>query len=199
MKFQDLSESDKQRARDEYTSEGYLDYDWWDGVYEDAVNVAEILGIEIATRGEHNEIDIRFSGFCCQGDGACFAGEYRWAKNACTEIVKYAPLDSELLRIAQQLTLLQITRRLLGLEPFSATITMNGRYSHSGTMDAELHFEEDEEDPVDAIEATVTQLMRDFADWIYAQLETENNWLYSAECVDDALEDKEFDEDGVEV
>lgn len=202
MKFQELSDSDKQKAREAYTGEGYLDHDWWDSIYEDAVTVGKILGIEIATRGKHDETDINFSGFWSQGDGASFAGSYRYAPDACAKIAEHAPENKELLRIAQQLTALQIARRVCGFEPFSATVTKSGRYSHSGTMSVEVNSEDenDEHNEVSAdLEEAVTQLMRDFADWIYTQLEAENDWLYSDECVDQYLEEKEFDETGVEV
>ena len=44
----------------------------------------------------------------------------------------------------------------------------------------------------------MTRLMRSFADWIYKQLEDEDDWLNSDECIDERLNesDDEFDEDG---
>ena len=49
FKFEELSERAKQKAREEYTSGEYPGYDWWDGVYEDAVRMGQMLGIEIGT------------------------------------------------------------------------------------------------------------------------------------------------------
>jgi len=111
--------------------------------------------------------------------------------------------DEELIRIAQELALLQVTRRIKGLEPFSATIKADGRYSHSRTMSVALSGWDDDDgmsdDPVAEIEESVTKLMRDFADWIYKQLETEYDYLCSDEYVNEHLEDSDdlFDEDGV--
>ena len=44
--FDELSDEAKQKAI-EHWREGYLDYDWWDAVYEDADQCAKILGINI--------------------------------------------------------------------------------------------------------------------------------------------------------
>jgi len=83
-KFDELSETAKQAARDEFRKNGF-GFDWWDSTYEDAEQVAEVLGIDIKQRAipTHggrtiDEPAIYFSGFCSQGDGACFEGSYRY-------------------------------------------------------------------------------------------------------------------------
>ena len=205
--FAELSESAKQRARDDYTSRDYPHDDWWDDVYEDAVCMAKIIGIEIsetAHKGRSGKtfrtIAISFSGFCSQGDGACFEGDYEFAPEAISKISAETN-DGELIRIAVELYTLQLTRRMTGLAYFSASIKTSGRGSHSGTMDVTTNTEEFDEDSGEVlsndVEDEVTQLMRDFADWIYSRLEAEHDWLHSDECVDAALEDHEFDENGV--
>lgn len=204
-KFSELSERAKQTARDHHTSGEYLPEDWWDAVYEDAVRMGAMLGIEISTtthRGKFDKTyqttDIYFSGFCSQGDGACFAGNYRFAPDAVEEI-QQETTDEELLRIAQGLTLLQLTRMLKGFAFFSATLTTSGRYSHSGMMAVNVNSEDEDGEHSqisEDLEDEITQFMRDFADLIYKWLEQEHDWLYSDECVDEALADKTFDEDG---
>lgn len=195
MNFTELSEIAKQTARDIYASKGYLDYPWWDSTLDDAVTVGGMLGIEIA------KDRINFSGFSSQGDGACFSGSYTQAPSACAEIAKYGPQDEELQRIARELTGLQAARRLIGLEPVLADITAQGWYSHSGTMNVSVLPEGNNgyDDVSNDLEVAVAQLMRAFADWIYAQLEAEYDYLHSPECVDHYLADKEFDELGFEV
>ena len=206
-KFCDLSEKAKDRARDEYRGGDYPGYDWWDTTYEDAVRMGALMGINISTstrttaKGkEYEETDISFSGFSCQGDGASFEGYYQIMPDAVQKITSETN-DEELIRIAQELTLLQITRRLQNLEPFSATIKTSGNYCHSGTMNVMVNSEDenDEHSQVDDdLEDDVTQLMRDFANWIYDQLEAEYDYLTSDEYVDERLteSDDEFDEDG---
>jgi hypothetical protein len=64
-----------------------LPHDWWDSVYDDFIQVCEILGVSIETRhrkayrGQGRDVTISepciyFSGFYSQGDGASFSGWY---------------------------------------------------------------------------------------------------------------------------
>jgi len=198
--FSELSDSAKAKAREDHTGDGYLDHDWWEYVYEDANRVAKILGLDIEStrvlpkKGTVLTININFSGFSCQGDGACFIGCYEFNEKAVKEMQSYCN-DEELIRIAQELTLMQLTQRLKGVESFKATIKTSGNYCHSDTMNCDVtDWGIDEVGEPD--EKEFLQLMRDFADWIYATLEKENDWLYSDECVDEALADKKFDVDG---
>lgn len=203
--FDELDERAKQKAREAYTSGDYPGYEWWDYTYEDAVSMGNKIGIYIDHTDRKTmsgkiirEPEIQFSGFCSQGDGASFEGEYRHAPDA-VEKIKAECNDKELLRIASELTVLQLTRRLKGLEFFSATITTRGNYSHSGTMNATIREEEygeGYENTDDDLENTVQQLMRDFANWIYKQLEAEYDHLTSDEYVDERLAEESFDEDG---
>lgn len=206
FEFSELSESAKETARNHYRSGDYPGYEWWDGVYEDAVRMGALMGIRISstthknarTNRTYEEIDISFSGFSSQGDGASFKGDYRHIPDA-VEKVKAETNDEELLRIASALSVLQLTERLLGFEVFSATITARGNYSHSGSMDVTVSYCEENEGETaynDALEQAVTQLMRDLADWIYKNLEDEYDYLCSDEYVDERLEDDTFDEEG---
>lgn len=205
-KFADLSERVKEKARDKlrYT-EHYLSYEWWDVVYEDAVHMGKLIGVDISetkrrtTRGTTVfDTNIYFSGFSSQGDGASFSGTYRYAVNAVKAITEETN-DPELLRIAQGLTLMQITQRLNGLEGFTGRIrSPTGNYNHSGGMSVDIN-----DQGIDEIgepdEEQFTQLMKDFADYIYAQLEQEHDYLMSDECVDEQLADEEFDEGGNQI
>lgn len=199
FKFGELSERAKQKAREEYTSGDYLVDEWWDGVYEDAVRMGQMLGIEIgatthvSTKGRnYTTTNIWFSGFGSQGDGACFDGTYRYAPDAAKHIDQETT-DEELLRIAKELTLMHVTQRLLGLEYFTAAI----HAERNNSIRTEIRdWGVDEVGEPD--EKTFTQLMQDFADWIYARLKDENDYLYSDEYVDERLSENDcvFDEDG---
>ena len=203
--FDELSDSAKDKARDAMRyAEHYLDYEWWDDVYADANQIAKILGLDIETpkirmnnKGTYTVIDINFSGFCSQGDGACFHGRYHFNSKGVEEIKAYCN-DKELYRIATELHAMQITQRLLGNEYFNAKITTSGRYSHSHTMSCEMTSNDssDEREAEATDKDQFTQLMRDFADWIYSALESENSHLMSDEVVDMQLEDEKFDVSG---
>ena len=203
--FDELDESAKDKARDKVRYDNVND-EWWDFVYEDAVRMGALIGINISKtdhhrkgRKSHQSIDISFSGFCSQGDGASFVGNYRFAPDALLKIQEETT-DEELIRIAQELLLLQLGRRMKSLEPFSATIsTSSSNYSHSMTMRVDVNSEDenDEHNEVsDSLEDDVTQLMRSFADWIYKNLETEHDYLTSDECIDQYLAEEKFDADG---
>jgi hypothetical protein len=205
--FDELDESAKDKARDKVRYDNVND-EWWDFVYEDAVRMGALIGINISKtdhhrkgRKSHQSIDISFSGFCSQGDGASFEGDYWFVPDALLK-VQAETSDEELLRIAQELLLLQLGRRMRGLEPFSATITTSGRYSHSGTMSVTVEADDDQ-DVVkmndEGLEDDVTQLMRDFADWIYKNLEAEHDYLTSDECIDERLAEEKFDANGTPV
>lgn len=207
FEFAELSERAKERARERWRDGGQHD-EWWKYIYEDAVAVAECLGICISTHGvklhgggTRQDPDIFFSGFCSQGDGACWFGRYVAKLDAVQAIQAYAPQDEELLRIARELVIVQMTSFLECGCYLEAKVTQGGtHYSHSGTMNAEVTYAEWSDDGIDEAPEntadTVTQLLRDFADWIYEQLEAENEYLNSDGCIDPQLAEREFNEDG---
>ncbi|ECI2947336.1 antitoxin of toxin-antitoxin stability system, partial [Salmonella enterica subsp. diarizonae] len=105
----ELSESAREKARAWYC-EGGLEYDWYSDVYEDFILICNILGVRLKTRTftttggrYHEKTCIWFSGFCCQGDGACFEGMYHYQPGAAQHIREHAPQDEALHRIADEL------------------------------------------------------------------------------------------------
>jgi len=108
-RLDELCDAAKEKARAWYR-EGALDYDWYEGVYDDFERICDMLGVSLATRavplyggGARQKPCIWFSGFGSQGDGACFEGHHRHAKAAPRNIRAYAPQDGELQRIADAL------------------------------------------------------------------------------------------------
>lgn len=65
-RFEALSEGDKQIILDRHRDIN-VDRDWWDCVYSDFTEDMKAAGIAVAR--------MYFSGFCSQGDGACFEGQ----------------------------------------------------------------------------------------------------------------------------
>ena len=201
FKYEELDDRAKDKAKDWYRQFIFMDSGDWEFVYEGAVQIAQILGIEIDRRpyrtvggDTRSEPVIYFSGFWSQGDGACFEGSYRYAKGATKKIREYAQQDTELHRIADGLQ--NIQRR--NFYKLCARMTHSGRYSHSGCMDVSVwHYDDQYRDIGDA-EDEVTQLMRDFADWIYDQLEKEYEYQCSDIVVEESIiaNDYEFYDDG---
>lgn len=185
--FDELDDSAKETARQWYR-EGAFNYDWYDCTIEDAKTIGKILGIDIDK--------IYFSGFCSQGDGACFTGSYSYAKGAAKAIRQYAGTDKTLHQIADDLQ--DIQRRYF--YQLSANVEHSGHYYHE--MCTSITVSDDRggygwSAPVEA-EDGITEALRDFMRWIYRQLESEYDYLNSDEAVDEsiAINEYTFDENG---
>lgn len=200
--FGELSPSAKERARDWWRSLENDDFDT-ECTIDDAQRMGAILGIELDTKpvklmggGVRYDPVVYWSGFSSQGDGACFEGRYRYAKGARKAIRAEAPQDTELHRIADTL---QATQRR-AFYRIEARCQHRGHYQHSGCMQVEIDNSYSSDLPYlpEGAEDAITQAMRDFADWIYRQLEAEYEWRMANEQVDDAITANEytFDERG---
>ena len=149
-------------------------------------------------RGNRGTIPaIFYSGFASQGDGACFEGSYSYKKGATKKIRQYAPQDSELHRIATELQ--EVQRK--HFYSLTATMTHRGNYQHSGCMAVDVsdsRFSSWRETIGGDAEESIVQLMRDFADWMFRQLESEFDYTNSDENVDESIvaNGYEFDAEG---
>lgn len=194
-RFDELSEDAKAKARDRYR-EHDLDHGWWEYTYDYAMEMAELLGIEVTkVRRNGGGPGIFFSGFCSQGDGACFEGTYAyragWRKALMAELG-----DGE-----DRRALLSIGHALQQAQaPFfyklKAWTKQDGHYMHSGCMSVMVEHDEDSLRYLADAEHEVTSALREFADWIYTALERDYDYRRSDETVDQALADLEFTEDG---
>lgn len=191
----ELSDAARGRARAWYR-EGAFDFAWYDYIFEDAVTVAGLLGIAIDGRAFLScggkvieEPAISFSGFSAQGDGAQFAGSWRYKRGWRKALTEHAPQDGELFRIGRAL---QDAARAT-FYTASANTLEDGRAMHSRRMLVRVYSERGA-DPEEAI----SQALRDFANWIYRRLESEYEYLNSDEAVDESIRanEYEFTEDG---
>ena len=198
-KFAELSDDAKRKAIE--SNRDWNIHDDWHGFAKDEfVIIGGILGIAFDAypvklmNGTHrHEPKIWFSGFCSQGDGACFEGTWTYSKGMSKRIREYAPQDAELHKIADALATIQ-KRWFYGIR---TSISHRGRYYHEHTMhfshahnsDCEL-----QSDVCDEIE----ELMKDLARWYYSYLEREYDYLTSDETIAESLEinEMEFLEDG---
>lgn len=158
--FDELSDAAKERAiNDCRDSPSYLDYEWWDSVFDDFIQVAEMLGIDLDTRAVHQgngrtrkEPMIYFSGFCSQGDGASWFGSWDPAADGPSyyDLVKdHAPEDTELHKIAAALD--SVREDLFGPDALGhekveswdldiRVVPISSRYSHENTMTLDLGY-----------------------------------------------------------
>ena len=187
--FDELSEKAKQNAIYKYAA----NYDWWDSVYDDFVQILEILGFDVAERGgSRKRHNIEFSGFYHQGSYAAFSGYYYFRQGMSKEIKNYAPKDKELHRIAKELTEMQ--RKYF--YQLSAKFTYSDYYGYSVDMEdgRRQYGWLDSNEP----EKVFRQVLKDLSSWLYDSLQKEYEYLTSEESFKESCEANEwtFDEDG---
>lgn len=203
--YSELSDEAKEKARDSWRDTEAEDFGSHGELFENAETAAKLLGITFDTNTvklhgwkTREESHIMYSGFWSQGDGASFTGSYEY--RYCVQTVRDEfGTDEKLWAIADGLTALNSRIRMMhdGLW-LNGKITQDGRYVHKMTMDAMVYDSEGEEFSYDdPITKDFLELMRDFAQWIYDGLEKEYYWRTSDEAIEDYLNDREFDEDGV--
>jgi len=186
-KFNELNDEAKEKAIMDLHDIN-TDFDWWCFVFDDAIEIGKIIGIDIDK--------IYFSGFYSQGDGACFDGSYEYKKGALKNIRQHAPKDNDLHEIAESLQTLQ--RKCF--YSAAATINQSGHYMHENCTNIDTCFENyngsdyysnDNHDDL-------KDCLRDFMRWIYRRLEKENDYLTSESAIIESIEsnDYEFTADG---
>jgi hypothetical protein len=191
--FDQLSDEAKDKARDWMRGLESGDFDT-EFLYVDFQETAWILGISFDVN-----TDLHWSGFSSQGDGASFSGHYYHSPNASAKIREERPEDTGLHAIADGLQAIQVGYRLLSGHTVNAKISADGRHSHEMTMqvdtleDSETGEELEWGDSYSSIEKRVLELMRDFARWMYKELEQEYNYRQSDAYIDECLDGCEFD------
>ena len=193
--FDELSYGAKEKARDWYRA-NWNDYDWYEFIYEDFEMICAILGVTLRMRsvrlmggGTRGQSCIYFSGFWSQGDGACFEGEYAYAKQALKRLKDHAPQDETLHDIARRLDAIQ-RRNFYQLE---ANIRHQGRYYHEYTMSIDVERRsQNYQDMTKDAEDMIVEAMRDLAQWLYRKLECEWDYQTSDEIVDDTIRANEY-------
>ena len=198
-------------------------YDWWDDTYEHATEVAEYLGISIDARNvrgspigvSHTQPDINFSGFCSQGDGACFNGQLNIAmmEDGLAKLEANGINDVELIAFAtrakdvyNEILAEETARRIIGNEDdhnlywidTSSTLTIRGQ--QRGCFTTAITDEDDYEN-AELASDLLDEFVSDFADYIYSQLEKEYDYLTSDAYVIEGFTENNvlFDESGVKL
>ncbi|WP_084396419.1 antitoxin of toxin-antitoxin stability system [Henriciella aquimarina] len=186
----ELSPSVREKARDWYR-EGGFDYDGYSATFDDFERICDMLDIRLKTHavrlysGRTRDVSsIWFTGFWCQGDGACFEGSYAYAAGAARAIRTYAPKAEKLHAIADMLQAVQ--RR--NFYQLCADIRHSGRYYHEYTMLVTVERDSPSGQAMTSnAETTIVEALRDLARWLYRQLETEHEYLNSDEVVDETI------------
>jgi len=189
FQYDELNEKAQEKARD-WMREGTCDDSfWYESTLEDFVTIAGYLGYEV------KRDRVFFSGFASQGDGACFEGTFRSANLKLDALKAYAPQDTELARIGNELA------SFVKDHPhFYASIKHQGHYSHKyeTVFTCEDLNEEDEDITEAKTEDEFIELSRDLMDWVYRQLEREYDYQMADKQLIDTLRanEYEFTQDG---
>ena len=186
MEFNKLNAGNQERAIAEIqANDGYLDYEWYDDIETDFMNILKLLG--------YYSIVTSFSGFSSQGDGASFTARYYHEPSLVNKIKSYAPQDEELLRIAKAMT---ATQRKVRYD-LGAIITKSGRYEHELTMRVETYSNNGivDEDIIAEREDEILEHSRDLAIWYYKKLNNQYDYLMSDEAVKEHIIANELDFD----
>jgi len=204
--FAELSDEAKQTAFNTFRQHAFSDSCDWEFIFDDACEIGEILGFDLRqtrhTSAQTGNVtwkpSIYFSGFCSQGDGACFESSYQYAKKAGAAIHKFTGgTDETLVDIANRLQALQ-KRHFYSLR---GRTNQHGRYNHEYSMRLELECDCKTcggYAPDANSEDEFREICADFARWIYGRLESEYEYQCSEECLTDMIEanNYEFHEDG---
>lgn len=194
-RFEALPEATKQEILDKHRYRDTEHHEWWDGVYEQFKEKMNDLGIIIHTRTYNSargkactEDAIYFSGFGCQGDGACFNGEIG---NYAKVYERHSPL---------------LLEHILKIGYCSISWTSTGRDCHSYSLVFSDVFEicepdceglrliaheqliEELKDEWEKFKEAIEHEVRGFCDQLYSDLEDENDYLTSDESVLESLD-----------
>jgi hypothetical protein len=175
-----------------------------DDTIEDCRPTLETIGIafnQLPTRTAggkpttRTEPDIAWSGFSSQGDGASFAGFYKYNPAALDAIRADRPTDDTLIGIVEDIEQLQRSNQ----GQITARLTRNNRqYCHPFTIDVDVIDERIEQDPPDATIDRLRRNLRGLMDWLYRQLEADYDYAQSDEAINELIEanDWPFTADG---
>ncbi len=186
FKFSELCDKAKEKARQWWREmENDTEFAFGD-VTEDALEILKYMGF--------TDAKIWWSGFCSQGDGACFQGRWSAMNVKPGKAKEHASIDEEIHRIAS------IIEEVAAKHPESSVnLTHVGHYYHYNTIDFEDHegFDLPETEERDAevdeeAEAGLKEASQDMMKWIYRKLEEQNDWYYGDEHIDEDMEEQEY-------
>jgi hypothetical protein len=227
--FDQLPDSAKEHALDNWRHDGPHD-EWYDHTIEDFVRIGEMIGISFKTRPTRlysgsivQEPNVFFTLAYCQGDGACFEGD--WTPPAApfaalSSVIEYAPTDNRLHEIV--FSIMKVAEELGPNSNENGHVSVNvshrGAYYHERSCLFESHdtrlatayddWNELQQMVWDRlaekrgffkVEDTIKEPMINLMKWLYDQLRDEHQYLTSDEVGREELAEKVFDFEGNEL
>jgi hypothetical protein len=178
----------QEKILDDHRYDDVADWDWWDTLFDGFTAVAETLCVGIEENSRRMKA-VYFESYPwgCSFDGLYGTSEYRQSPQEQFSLARLlirakCPQDKELHRIADGLYEVQARNDFA----IVAQVKSGTQASHSyaATIDVQLDGDVlDDQELSDSDEREVTQLLRDFMDWMASQLEAESDYLTSDEYV----------------
>jgi len=187
--FDELSDNAKLKTIESVRNNPhYLDDQWYDYLIDDFIEILESIGFY--------NVEIRFTGFGSQGDGAHFTGSYRYKAGALAKVKKEYPEYTALHDLAK--TLQELESKDFYAIQFK--ITHRGHYSHENCTS--FDFEDNRESygytRKGFNEDGYTEACRSFMQEIYNSLEEAYNWYHEEDQIIEHIQANEllFNVDG---
>jgi len=175
--FSELSDEAKEKARDWYRSIADDDMQFHaESTIDDFKEIAKLIGIDVS--------NVYYSGFCSQGDGACFVGEYSYKSDAVRSVKRYAPLDTKLHAIVREI-------HAAG-KNLSVKLTHRGRYCHSNSIDFQVYSTLASGRVRPGQDTQVIEALQGLMNWLYRRLEQDYDFIQSAEYIDETISANEY-------
>jgi hypothetical protein len=169
--FDELPEEAKEKAV-QTLSDINVDYEWYDYIFEEWTGILEAKG--------YKDIEINFSGFWSQGDGASFTAKVDIAK--WLKAHKLANKYRKLFNIAEEVQF--------------SIIRLTHHYYHSHTIDTYeeglYYLPEETGNQGDAVLELLQQEARELSDAIYSELEKGYDYLRSQEQIEETIRANDF-------
>ena len=207
--YSELEPKAQSKARDWYRAASAGDNYFTESITDELVDTCEALGWNLT--GRDGKPQVYWSGFWCQGDGACFVGTWsasRLDRDRVAAIILDRPEvgadGASIPDNAETARILHEYLRLAAVFPDSAgTSEHRGHYSHSHNVAVEFDTGEEldtdaKQDAAALAAAEFAAASRDLMDQFYRNLEKEWEYRNSDEAVTEDIEanDYEFLEDG---
>lgn len=195
-KFEELSDTAKERAREEF-KKYYPDYDWYEDIYSDFIKKVKKYGFDLEPK------DIMWSGFSCQGDGASFTCERLHKK----VFLKYANINVKhgLEKVFLDGTTMEIERNG-SRYCHKNSVTVAVCYYDIGCDSSSAQYEAQKRNRIDSylnevsflVEKKLIELKDNLCEELYRKLEKRYYSLLSDENIDEEItcNEYEFYEDG---
>lgn len=188
MKYNELDDSAKEKAREWMRSGVDEDNYWSESVIEDWKQILEFLGFY--------DVDIFWSGFWSQGDGACFVGKWRDFYVEYNKLVEYLGAEKAE-EYGAFFHKMRVFKDMGATETHFVKLIHHSNYCHEHSISydfdmpvGEFSVEGFEEDFKEACKYLMRQ--------IYRQLEQEYEYQTSDEALEECIlaNDYDFNEEG---